>query len=69
MGWFLWGIVFGWAACAIYHCSQEHKEQAGIGAIIVFLALAIIALIVSVNLGIVSGELPSAPTATPLLGR
>lgn len=69
MGWFLWGIAFGWGAAAIFYHSQAENDKAMNAAIIVFMALAIMALIVSINLGIADGSLPGNPTPTPLLGR
>lgn len=70
MGWFLWGIAFGWAVCAIYHHSQSENEKVSNGAIIIFLALSIVATIVSINLGIASGAIVSDIVPTPtLLGR
>lgn len=71
MGWFLWGITAGWVVCATYYYSQtENNEKAANGAMIIFLALAIIAVIVSINLSIASGSIKTDLTPTPtLLGR
>lgn len=70
MGWFLWGIAFGWAVSSIYHYSQSENEKASNGAVIIFLALGIVATIVSINLGIASGAIVKEAIPTPtLLGR
>lgn len=70
MGWFLWGIAFGWAVCAIYHHSQSENEKASNGAAIIFFALVIVALVISISLGITDGTLVSDRTPTPTsLGR
>lgn len=71
MGWFLWGITFGWTMCAAYYYSQIKSEEASNGAVIIGLALGIVALIVSVSLGLSGGAIPHdiVPTVTPLLGR
>lgn len=71
MGWFLWGIAFGWGVCAIYYYSQTENDKAAGSSTIIFLALGIIAAIVSINLGIASGSIETnPPVITPTsLGR
>ncbi len=71
MGWFLWGITFGWAVCSSYYYSQAKDvlDKAYDAALIIGFALGIIAVIVSISLGISSGVIP-AQTPTPTsLGR
>lgn len=70
MGWFLWGVVFGWLFCAVFYSSQIEDEKASKAAGIIFLALGIIAVIVSIALGVSSGSIPIQGTPTPTsLGR
>ncbi len=71
MGFFLWGVMFGWGMCSMfwYNHSNEDNKTAG-SAVIVFIGLLIMAGIISINLGISSGAIPMAgATPTPLLGR
>lgn len=70
MGWFMWGVTFGWAVCAIYYYSQTDNDKAANGAVILFLALMIISVVISVSVGLNNGTFgPPVPTPTPLLGR
>lgn len=69
MGWFIWGITFGWLMCAIFFYSQSDHDSAVHSAAVLCIGLGIIALIISINLGIADGSLPVTPTPTPLLGR
>lgn len=57
MSWFLWGITFGWAVCSTYHYFQTDNEKVSNGAVIIFLALGIVAVIISINLGMESGTI------------
>ena len=69
MGWFLLGIACGWLISGLYWYNQTEDERAGSGAAIIGTALFIIAIIVGVNLGISSGDIPpifSTPTPTSL---
>lgn len=69
---FLWGIVFGWAVCATYYYQQTtYNDKAAGGAAIIFLALAAIAIVITINLGISSGAItPDGVNVTPTsLGR
>ena len=71
MGFFLWGVMFGWGLCSMfwYNHSDEDNKTAG-SATIVFIGLLIMAGIISINLGIASGAIPSSYDATPTpLGR
>lgn len=65
MGWFLWGIAFGWAICALFWFNLKENEKVMDGAIVIFLALATMTLIVSVNLGIASGAIPVEGVPAP----
>jgi hypothetical protein len=70
MGWLLWGIVFGWGVCAVYYHSQtENNEKAANGATIICIALIIVAVTISINLGIESGAIPQSTPAPTSLGR
>lgn len=71
MGWFLWGIAAGWMVCAVfYHSQTETNEKTASGAFIISLALLVMALIVSINLGIADGSIKSdLVVPTPTLGR
>lgn len=69
MGFFLWGIALGWAACAIYHYSQNADSKVGNGAFIITVLILIAAFAVSVSLGIESGAVGGGlltPTPTSL---
>lgn len=72
MGWLLWGVLIGWAACATYHYSQNSNEKsaqdAAAGSVIIFILIGLLAITISVNLGVESGAIKNAPTPT-LQGR
>lgn len=72
MGFFLWGVMFGWGLCSLfwYNHSNEDDKTAG-SATIIFIGLLIMAGILSINLGIASGSIPieGISTPTPQLGR
>ena len=69
MGWFLWGVAFGWAVCAVFWYSLRDESKVSDGAWVVFIALAIIAAIVSISLGIASGAIPHGDPTPTSLGR
>lgn len=70
MGWFLWGITLGWAACAIYWYSQvSDVDRPANGAIVIFLLLGFCAVVVSVGLGVTSGAIPAGTPTPTSLGR
>lgn len=68
MGWFLWGITLGWAACAIYWYSQvSDSDKPANGAAVILLLLGICAAVMSIALGVGSGAIPvGTPTPTGL---
>lgn len=69
MGWFLWGVTFGWALCSLFWYSQSKEDDKTAGsATILFMGILIMAILISVNLGIASGAIPveGAPTPTSL---
>lgn len=70
MGFFLWGVAFGWALCALFWYSQSNEDNKTAGsAVILFMGILIMAIFVSINLGIVNGSIGSnPPTATPTTG-
>ncbi len=67
MGWFLWGVLLGWGACAIYVHVQRggDAEKTDNGAAVVFAFLFLIALLISIGLGMEGGVIGPA-TPTPL---
>ena len=70
MGWFLWGVTFGWAVCAFYYSSQTKSEEADNGAMIIGVALGIVALIITISISVSSGAIPAQMLPTPTsLGR
>ncbi len=56
MGFFLWGVMFGWGLCSFFWFNVEENKPAG--ATIIFIGLLIMAAIISINLGIASGAIP-----------
>ena len=70
MGWFLWGIALGWAACAIYWYNQvSDAEKPANGAAVILLLLGICAVIVSIGLGVANGTIPTGTPTPTSLGR
>ena len=70
MGFFLWGVTFGWGLCALFWWSQSNEEKPASAASIIFVGLLIMAAFISINLGIASGYLPSdQATPTPTFGE
>ena len=71
MGWFLWGVLFGWGSCAVYYFYQnDANDRPTIGATLISVMLFILAIMVSINLGISSGAIPVGGVPTPTsLGR
>ena len=67
MGWFLMGIACGWLISGLYWYNQTEDYKAGNGASVIGVSLFIIAIIVGINLGISSGDIPFdgiSPTPT-----
>ncbi len=69
MGWFLWGVTFGWAVCAAFYYSQTGDDKTTNAAAIIGVALGAIAIIMSIGLGIASGAIPHGEPTPTLLGR
>ena len=71
MGWFLWGIVVAWAGCTAYHYSQrdEDAETTSNGALIVWGVLILVAVIISISLGVESGSIGHGTPTPTSLGR
>lgn len=68
MGWFLWGVAFGWGVCALYYYNLDGQEQGKVGsaATILFLAFLIAAFVISIGLGVQSGAIGgNMPAPTP----
>lgn len=70
MGFFLWGVAFGWGACALYYYNlTDDSDKVVNAAAIIFVMIAIAALVISLSLG--AASMPNvAATPTPtMLGR
>lgn len=70
MGWFLWGIFAGWAACTAYWYYQvSDGEKPATGANVVLVLLLISATVVSIGLGVASGAIPAGTPTPTVSGR
>lgn len=71
MGFFLWGVMFGWGICSLFWYNQSNEDDKTAGsATIIFIGILIMAGVISANLGIASGAIPIEGMPTPTsLGR
>lgn len=68
MGFFLWGVTFGWVLCSIFWYSQVEENKPANATWIISIGLLIMAIFISINLGIASGAIPVEGAPTPTIG-
>ena len=66
MGWLLWGVLIGWAACALLYYSQIEDERLANRLIaagtISALLIGLLAIVISLSLVVESGSIKADPT-------